>query len=64
MALKIFWTKRALNSFNEILEYLQTEFGESSAKMFAIRVHNFVENLQHFPQLGTLQPTEKEYEDL
>lgn len=60
MALKIFWTKRALNNFNEILEYLQTEFGETSAKAFAIRVHNFADNLQYFPQLGTLQHSEKE----
>jgi len=45
MALKIFWTKRALNNFNSILGYIENEFGENSAKNFAIKVHNFIDNL-------------------
>ncbi len=60
MALKIFWTKRALNNFNEILEYLENEFGENTANFFAIKVHNFVDNLLYFPQLGALQHSQKE----
>lgn len=60
MALKIFWNKRALNSFNNILEYLEKDFGEISTKTFAIKVHNFVNNLQDFPELGTVQNSEKQ----
>ena len=55
MALKIFWTKRALNSFDKILNYVEEEFGETPTKAFAIKVHNFIENLQEFPELGTIQ---------
>ncbi len=40
MALKIFWTKRALNSFENILNYIEKEFGEPATKSFAIKVHN------------------------
>lgn len=52
MALKIFWTKRALNSFDKILDYLQKDFGEIPTKTFAIKVHSFVDNLQDFPEPG------------
>lgn len=60
MALKIFWTRRALNNFDIILDYLGGEFGESSSQAFAIRVHSFVDNLQQFPELGNLQNSEKQ----
>lgn len=60
MALKIFWTKRASNNFDTILNYIEEEFGESSAKAFALKVHNFVENLQDFPELGSIQNIEQE----
>jgi plasmid stabilization system protein ParE len=60
MALKIFWTKRALNNFDKILEYLEKELGETTTRAFAIKVHNFVDNLQDFPELGTLQNSEKQ----
>lgn len=58
MALRIFWTKRALNNFDTILNYIEEEFGESSTKAFALKVHNFIENLQDFPELGTIQNNE------
>ncbi|MFN6946342.1 MAG: type II toxin-antitoxin system RelE/ParE family toxin [Cytophagaceae bacterium] len=58
MALKIFWTNRALNSFNKILDYMEGEFGEASTSAFALKVHSFVDNLQDFPELGTIQNNE------
>jgi plasmid stabilization system protein ParE len=60
MALKIFWTKRASTSFNNILQYLNENFGEIPTKTFAIKVYNFVDNLQDFPELGTIQNSEKQ----
>jgi plasmid stabilization system protein ParE len=60
MALEVFWTKRALNDFDKILEYLEQEFGEAATKTFAIKVHNFIDNLRDFPELGSIQNAEKQ----
>ena len=60
MALKIYWTKKALNNFDNILEFLVEKFGTTTARNFAIRVHNFVDNLQYFPELGNIQNSEKQ----
>jgi len=59
MALKIFWTKRASKSFDDILAYLEEEFGEAATKAFAIKVHSFVDILQDFPELGVMQDQQK-----
>lgn len=37
MALKIFWTKRALNNFNNILDYLQSDLGETPTKTLPLK---------------------------
>jgi plasmid stabilization system protein ParE len=60
MAITISWTKRALGNFNKILNYLQRDFGEKTTKTFVIKVHNFIENLMDFPELGAIQNQEKE----
>ena len=60
MALKIFWTKRALSNFDKIIDYLEKDFGDITTRTFAIRVHSFVDNLQEFPELGAIQHTEKQ----
>ena len=60
MALKIFWAKRALVNFDKILEYLEEDFGEIPTKTFVIKVHNFLDNLKDFPELGTLQHSDKQ----
>lgn len=60
MALKIFWTKRALVNFDKILEYLEEDFGEIPTKTFVIKVHIFLDNLKDFPELGTLQHSDKQ----
>lgn len=59
MAIKILWTKRALNNFQAIIQYLEVKFGEHATKAFAAKVHNFVDNLQDFPKLGSIQNAEK-----
>jgi plasmid stabilization system protein ParE len=55
MALKIFWTKRALSNFDKIIDYLEKDFGDITTRTFVIKVHSFVDNLQEFPELGTIQ---------
>ena len=59
MALKIYWTKRAEKSFNNILNYIHKEWGENIAKSFARRVFDFPEILSEFPEIGTLENKEK-----
>jgi len=51
MALKIFWTKRALVNFDKILEYLEEDFGAIPTQTFVIKVYNFLDNLKDFPEL-------------
>lgn len=60
MALKIFWTKRALVNFDKILEYLEEDFGEIPTKTFVIKLHIFLDNLKDFPELGALQHNDKQ----
>ena len=60
MALKIFWTKRALVNFDKILEYLEEDFGAIPTQTFVIKVYNFLDNLKDFPELGTLQQIDKQ----
>ena len=59
MALKIYWTKRADKKFDDILNYLQKEWGESVAKAFTRRVFDFLDILSEFPEIGTIENKEK-----
>ncbi|MBK7762600.1 MAG: type II toxin-antitoxin system RelE/ParE family toxin [Bacteroidetes bacterium] len=58
MALIIFWSKQADQKFDSILDYLQNEFGEKVATNFLISVHNFLNLLAKFPELGTEENSE------
>lgn len=55
MVLKTKWTRRALNAYTSILQYIQNSFGEVSAKEYAKRVNDLIELLQSFPDMGTVQ---------
>ncbi len=59
MALKIYWTKRANKKFDQILEYLLEEWGESVAKAFTRKVYEFLDILTEFPEIGTIENKEK-----
>ena len=60
MALKIKWTKRAANSFDKTVKYLQTEWSLSSAQKFVKRSNKFLQTLQEYPRIGKTQNIEKE----
>ncbi len=59
MALKIYWTKRADKKFDQILNYLQDEWGENVANAFIKKVYDFLDILSEFPEIGTIENKRK-----
>jgi plasmid stabilization system protein ParE len=59
MALKIFWTNKASNNFENILEYLEVEWGNQVTKRFIKDVYDFLELLVEFPEIGSIENKEK-----
>ena len=60
MALKIKWSKYADQSFDQILEYLQTEWGDSVTRAFVRRTYDFLDLLAEFPEIGSLENSGKQ----
>jgi plasmid stabilization system protein ParE len=58
MALTNFWSKRADQKFDKIIKFLGDEWGETSTKVFVRKVYDFLELLQEFPEIGTLENKE------
>lgn len=59
MGLKARWTRRAVNNYIQILQYIQQFFGEKPAKEYEKQIMDLVLLLQSFPELGVIQ-NEKE----
>ncbi|MBN2611684.1 MAG: type II toxin-antitoxin system RelE/ParE family toxin [Bacteroidales bacterium] len=59
MALEIFWSKRADSKFDRILDYLNSEWGERVTIAFVKKVYDFLDILVEFPEIGTLENTER-----
>jgi plasmid stabilization system protein ParE len=57
--MRIFWTKKSQSRFEEINSYISTEFGEEASLKFRNKVFDFLELLERFPELGTLQVADK-----
>ena len=57
--MRIFWSKRSQSRFQEINTYISIEFGELPSKKFRNKVFDFLELLERFPELGTLEVAEK-----
>lgn len=60
MALEIYWSKRAEKQLDEILIYLQNEWGENVTKNFAKKIYYFLDLLSKYPNLGTIENKEKQ----
>ena len=58
MALEIYWSKQADKKFDEIIEHLEKEWGESSVKLFVKKVYDFLDTIKEFPDIGTLENKE------
>ena len=59
MALEIEWARSADKRFDAILEYLEKEWGEKTAKTFVQKVYDFLDLLVVFPNIGTLEDKTK-----
>ena len=57
--MRIYWTKKSETRFQEIYTYILTEFGDKSSKKFKDKVFDFLELLERFPELGTLEVPDK-----
>ncbi len=60
MALKIYWTKRAEKSFENIIDFLLEEWNEKVAENFTKKVFDFLNILSKFPEIGSIENGEKE----
>lgn len=59
MGRQIRFTKTADKRFDEILEYLNVEFGPTSVDRFLERTYSFFDILVDFPQIGKLDDKHK-----
>ncbi|MDO8951011.1 MAG: type II toxin-antitoxin system RelE/ParE family toxin [Draconibacterium sp.] len=59
MALTIYWSKRADSKFDSIIEFIQNEWGEAVTKAFVKKVYDFLDILEEFPEIGTLENRER-----
>ena len=53
--MRVVWTKTAQKRLQEILVYIQEEFGDNAKQQFRSRTMDFTMILQEFPEMGTLE---------
>jgi len=58
--MKVFLTKRAANKFRSIKEYIAEEWGELVADAFEQKTIDFLDLLESFPQMGSLEVSAKQ----
>ena len=58
MALNIFQSKHADKSFDSIITWLQSNWGEHSVSLFVKKVYEFLEIISEFPEIGSLENTD------
>ena len=64
MALEIQWTKRAEGKLDDIIEYLNSEWGEIVIISFFKKLNVVLENLSLFPEIGTIEKPAKKIRGL
>ena len=55
MALKIRWTTRADLKLDQLIIYLQSEWGNSVVQAFMRKLYDFLDILSEFPEIGAMQ---------
>ena len=60
MAKTIIWNRKASNRFNNIIEYLQSEWGDKVTQNFVIKTYQIIEILAQNPEIGTIENQEKQ----
>ena len=59
MTFEVVFTRRAENDFDNILNYIQADFGSRSAEHFRNLIVEFVKILESFPEIGTIELEDK-----
>ena len=59
MVLKVVWTKRAIGKLDNIISYLQKEWGENVTVAFIRRTYYVLDLLSQQPELGTIEHKKK-----
>jgi plasmid stabilization system protein ParE len=57
--MKVVWTKTAKRRLEEILFYIQNEFGDNARMHFRAKAIDFTTLLPEFPEIGTLELADK-----
>ncbi|MBS1975839.1 MAG: type II toxin-antitoxin system RelE/ParE family toxin [Bacteroidetes bacterium] len=57
--MRLVWAKKAQRRLDEILEYIEKEFGTTARQSFRDKARNFTRILIEFPEIGTLEIKEK-----
>ena len=55
MAKTIIWNRRASNSFNSIIQYLQEDWGERVTRNFVVRTYQIIDLLAQNPEMGLIE---------
>ena len=55
MALKIRWSTRADIKLDQLIIYLQSEWGDIVVQAFMRKLYDFLEILSEFPEIGAMQ---------
>lgn len=58
MALSVFWSKKSDKRFDEIIDFLLNNWGEKSVSIFVTKIHEFIEIVGEFPEIGSLEHKE------
>jgi len=58
--MKIFFTKRAEKNYHAIKRYILEEWGESVVKAFERKTIDFLDLLEDFNEIGTLEVPDKQ----
>ena len=58
--MKIFFTKRAEKNYLSIKEFITVKWGPRIFELFETKTIDFLDLLQEFPEIGTLEHAEKQ----
>ncbi len=59
MALEIRWTTKADISLDNLIIYLENEWGERVARAFMKKLYDFLDIVAEFPEIGAMQYSER-----
>jgi plasmid stabilization system protein ParE len=59
MALKIRWTKKAADSLEHTVNYIENEWGAKSTNKLIRNLNNFLTLVKQYPQIGKIEIVEK-----